>query len=416
MYCTLQEAYNVPSFTTKKKKGCMNPLSTQVDNSQSPPIAKVSADGYDSYDSYSAENGKEHALAMNLAQNAAISNSRLEQAQALLVAPPPMAQAPSYSQQSQVKPAQVNPLTPPIIGRENFDQYGSMPNSIATMNNQPYIAQSGDYQYYCNAFGICPKPPIERFENSPQPQLSTPSQQEIPQTQRYPQVAGPTPASMIFSADGSMGQEFPGQIQTPYYGSNPMGKCAPLQGPAYELPINPAQRAQASQALNVAIDQTQGATERLTYPMRRVDMAKVSGYYDEELENFLTTQSAKSQPLPPAQTPKSPDQVTAELVKSTATMPTMPTMPTTPTMPTMSTMSTAPTALTTPTTSMSPSVSSFKYIQSPQYIMDLMLFIAAGILVILLCDQIFKLGMSFGMRDTVKVLMPYLQELKITEG
>ena len=46
--------------------------------------------------------------------------------------------------------------------------------------------------------------------------------------------------------------------------------------------------------------------------------------------------------------------------------------------------------------------------------MDLLLFIAAGILVILLCDQIFKLGMSFGMRDTVKVLMPYLQELKIT--
>ena len=388
MYCTLQEAYNVPSFTTKKKRGCMNPLSTQVDNSQSPPIAKVSADGYDAYDSYSAENGKEHALAMNLAQNSAVSDSRLEQAQSLLVAPPPMAQAPSYSQQSQAKPAPVNPLRPPIVGRENFDQYGSMPNSIATMNNQPYSTQTGDYQYYCNAFGICPKPPIERFENPPQPQLSTKFQQEIPQIQRYPQVHGPTPASMIFSADGSMGQEFPGQIQTPYYGSNPMGKCAPLQGPAYELPINPAQRAQASQALNVAIDQTQGATERLTYPMRRVDMSKVSGYYDEELENFLSTQSAKSQPLPPAQVPKTlepSEQVTAEPAQPQVT-------------------------------ASIPSVSSFKYIQSPQYIMDLILFIAAGILVILLCDQIFKLGMSFGMRDTVKVLMPYLQELKITEG
>jgi hypothetical protein len=63
-------------------------------------------------------------------------------------------------------------------------------------------------------------------------------------------------------------------------------------------------------------------------------------------------------------------------------------------------------------TSSSPYVSSFNYIQSPQYIMDLILFIATGILVILLCDQIFKLGMSFGMRDTVQVLMPYLEELK----
>jgi hypothetical protein len=212
--------------------------------------------------------------------------------------------------------------------------------------------------------------------------------QMVPQSQRYPEIPQKPLAPLIFSANGSMASEFPGQIQTPYYGSNPMGGCAPLQAPAYELPVNDAQRAQAAQALNVAIDQSQGATQRLTYPMRRVDMSKVAGYYDEELENFLSTQSAKTQQENPVTTP-----TTANL---TATIP-------------------ITTALASSSSDTS-GTTSFKYIQSPQYIMDLLLFIAAGILVILLCDQIFKLGMSFGMRDTVKVLMPYLQELKITEG
>ena len=54
MYCTLQEAYNIPSFVSKKKKGCMNPLvnTSKIDQSQSQPIGKISADSYDPYDSY----------------------------------------------------------------------------------------------------------------------------------------------------------------------------------------------------------------------------------------------------------------------------------------------------------------------------------------------------------------------------
>ena len=52
-----------------------------------------------------------------------------------------------------------------------------------------------------------------------------------------------------------------------------------------------------------------------------------------------------------------------------------------------------------------------KYESSPmQNILDAILFILAGVLIIFLCDQLFKLGMSVGMRDTVDILAPYLKE------
>ena len=175
--------------------------------------------------------------------------------------------------------------------------------------------------------------------------------------------------------------EVPGQVITPYYGPNPMGKCSPLQAPPYELPISDTSRAQFNQAMEASLNQEQGATLSTPYPMRKVNMNTVAGYYDEELETFLTTQSMKNEKLPEPlkQTPIVNE--TGETIKP---------------------MISAPVS----------KPSSFNYIQSPQYIMDLLLFIATGILVILLCDQIFKLGMSFGMRDTVQILMPYLEDLK----
>jgi len=375
MYCTLQEAYNIPSFTAKKKKGCMNPLTStsQVDQSQSPPIAKVSGDAYDAFDSYTPENGKERALAMNFAQNATLPQS-----------PAPLTQPASYSDQNSAISNKNSPIWGATQGMvynrspENFDQKYAQ-TAQSSMNDIPYSSQVGDYNYYCNTFGICanPKVGVEGFAN--------PDQQNsgVPASNRYPELT----TNMQSKNALLSGSTYSGQVNMPYYGPNPIGKCAPLQAPPYEIPLTDASRAQFTQAMEASLNETQGATQAYPYPMRKADMSKVGGYYDEELERFLTTQSMKSEKLPE---PLKETPINLGIGSSTST-------------PTLSAQ-----------TESVKKESSLKYIQSPQYIMDLLLFIAAGILVILLCDQIFKLGMSFGMRDTVKVLMPYLQELKIS--
>lgn len=358
MYCTLQEAYNIPSFVNKKKKGCMNPLNSaaKVNDAQSAPIAKISADSFDAYDPYTGESGKEQAISMITRPQDVDNNGPLLQSQ----------QNPSNNQQSSGLSNKNSPIWGASQGMvyhrqpENFTPKNSM-NSYT--NDIPYSAQANDYKYYCERYGICSTPQVEGFENPERPQTS------VPQSQRHPNV--------MFSKNGPPTPDTPvNEVNMPYYGPNPMGKCSRLQAPPYEFPISDLSRAQFDKAMEASLNQEQGATLNTPYPMRKVNMNSVAGYYDEELEKFLTTQSMKNEKLP-------------EPLKETLPVESKTTAP----------------------VSVQPSTS-LNYIQSPQYIMDLLLFIATGILVILLCDQIFKLGMSFGMRDTVHILLPYLEELK----
>ena len=364
MYCTLQEAYNIPSFVSKKKKGCMNPLvnTSKVDQSQSQPIGKISADSYDPYDSYTSNSGKEQALSYNMMNK----NEQETQDQSIVKSNIPENTGLS-NKNSPIWGASQGMIYNRSPENENFKSKTDM--NASSLNDIPYNAQVNDYKYYCDTYGICSKPAIEGYANPDG------MQQPVPSSKRYPQVQ---PNNIMFSRNGPPNPETPGEINTPYYGPNPMGKCSPLQAPTYELPLSEQNRAQFNQAMEASLNQEQGATLSTPYPMRKVNMSRVAGYYDEELEQFLTTQSMRSEKLP-------------EPLKETTIVESKPVV-----------SSSAPAT----------NATSFNYVQSPQYIMDLLLFIATGILVILLCDQIFKLGMSFGMRDTVQILMPYLEELK----
>jgi hypothetical protein len=433
MYCTLQEAWNIPSFDTKKKKGCLNPLSTQMDNSQSPPIANISGNGFDPYDRYTSDSGKEHALAMNLAQNATAQQQ---------LRPRPQPQPQQQIRQQQPHPQQYQKKTqsqnmnrprnaPSGINQgnvvEGFDQYGPMPPQESTINDLSYSAQANDYQYYCKKFGICTDPKVEPFTNSPQnPQRAT------------------TTKFNTTSIDSSANQ-----VNMPYYGPNPMGRCSTVHNTTYELPISDNNRAQFAHAMNTAIDQEQGATQAWPYHMRQVDMNRVSGYYDEDLESFLTTQTATQQPLPeplkksPMSFEKTPIEYAPQNMDTTtysnvnmndgqlystinppAPLNKMSNNPISPNnIPEEENGEEPEEAPQTPKESARVFSKPVKrtqlqngdYNQSQQYIIDILLFIATGIFIILLCDQIFKLGMSYGMRDTVQILMPYLKELKIDE-
>ena len=458
MYCTLQEAYNIPSFVSKKKKSCMNPLSTQMDNKQSPPIGKISADNYDPYDTYTAENGKEHALAIELAKNAGVNN-------------------PNTIIMSNGMSSPSKKTIEGFSGENGLTMYNTMTTEI------PYKAQTKDYKYYCDAFNICPDPVIEGFNgssssqsnanDSPYQQWQQQLQQSssiIPQLLQYSQqmqtnnagqnkpwqrpqaqyklspsiqtqmqsqpkqlvekFESPTISSSpissasissapISSAPISSAPIFqnipqgydqqgpsPALINLPYYGSNPLGKCGPLQSPPYILPVNDSNVAQFQQAMNVAVDQTGSQSSDINgpYPLRRVDMSKVGAYYDEELEKFLTTQSMQSEELPPPlkETP-------VDVNKYDSIYPLRPLYQQTEN---PSIEQSKPPASVSNLFSQPPSPSNPNYLQSSQYILDILLFIGGGIIIILLCDQIFRLGMSYGMRDTVKVLMPYLQDIQ----
>jgi hypothetical protein len=358
MYCTLQEAYNIPSFVQRKKKNSLSPISQQ-----SSPIGKISADPYDTY---SPEKGHEFALSMNSGNNNDDGNQNKQ----------------NNTQRNQNTstgiPGKDSPIWPASLGMvynrtsENFE--GATRGSTAGSNDIPYNAQANDYKFYCNNYGICTKPAIEGFENAPL------SQQQRPNP-NGPPTSGPENA-----------------LNLPYYGSSQFGKCSPLQAPPYNIPISDATKEQYAQAMEVALNQPQGATAAEVYPRRFANMNTVGGYYDEELENYLSIKEHSSMPV--HQRTPSVSQNTPQLVSNTP-----PTIQNTPT-----------TIQNTPTSShiikQNGMIESTDYLQSPQYIMDILLFVGVGILIILLCDQIFKLGMSFGMRDTVKVLMPYLEELK----
>jgi hypothetical protein len=412
-----------------------------MDNKQSPPIGKISADTYDPYDAYTAENGKEQALTIELAKN-----------------------------------TQNKKTIEGFSGEGGLTMYNTMTTEI------PYKAQTKDYKYYCDAFNICPDPAIEGFADSsqsdpytqwqqqlqqslstiPQPQLQQLSQQlqnnstqnntmqnkpwQRPQsqynlspalqaqTQIQPKqlIENFTSPSVISSPSSSSLQQqqnmlqsipqgydqsapSPAPITLPYYGSNPLGKCGPLQAPPYILPVNDSNLAQFQQAINVAVEQTgsQSSDANAPYPLRRVDMSKVGGYYDEELEKFLTTQSMQSEQLPPPlkETPVDVNKYDSiyplrPLYEKTATE----TNVVTPNKPPAS-VNNLFTPSMMPTYNITPSSTPTNYLQSSQYILDILLFIGGGIIIILLCDQIFRLGMSYGMRDTVQVLMPYLQDI-----
>jgi hypothetical protein len=458
MYCTLQEAYNIPSFTNKKKKGCTAPLSGP--NSGTPPLGKISADSYDPFDPYTAESGKERALALNGPESApprnGVPTTRLQppldpQYANGYAAAQCQSQMSSYMENDRKEAAMNNNLNPiwptrfnsqpksqsqsqsqsqtQIQNIENFEQYGKMPPVEQTWNDIPYNVQAGDYKYYCDSFGICTTPQVgvdsngSGYNNTTRAgnntsstlysQSSSPSQnniegfanpqQSVPSSNRYPSAPQRQSPAIMLSQNGPPTAGTPGDIKTPYYGPTPMGSCGSIQAPAYELPISNENKAQFQKIMESAIDQQQGATENIPYPMRRVNMSNVSGYYDEELESFLTTQELRNRTLPPAQNQRlmqmsqspTPSQIPSQTPSQTPSQ-----------IPPLVTSSESVVSVPVKTT----------YMDSQQYIMDLLLFIALGILIILLCDQIFKLGMSFGMRDTVEILMPYLKDIKINEA
>ena len=422
MYCTLQEAYNVPSFAAKRKKSDLNPLNTSRNLLQCAPTA--SAEPYDPFDGENSRGEQSIYTQTNPYANSP-NNSRSSQVNPssssttkegfayssedpIAVPPPGSCSTGRLSSQKYINSpytSQANPSSAVGTIKEGFmcpsdDPSAPPPGSCSTgrpsfqkYSNSPYTSQANDYKHYCNYYNICTDTIpysdaniIEKFSTQKQQQ-----QQQQPQNQ---------------------------------------AQCKPVQAPMYEIPVSDAAKQQYKTALSVAM-QDNNPSSTLPYTiapsqMRAVDMSKVRGLYDDEIEAYMHVESENNyggSQVPHISMPQS------QPVQSYPQQTNTPSQ-----FPKQNSVAAFDPADATPFSKAIANFSAEKgrpvlhpefglskhgyYTSSNnniknnwQFICDLILFISAGILIILLCEMLFKIAISIGTRDTMSIIEPYLAEL-----
>lgn len=269
MYCTLQEAYQIPSFAARRKKPCVTPL-----NALEKP-----------YDPQGVDEGS-------------------------------MEFAPAYRKYS----------------REDFADaakmqkvYGNTKKPTKSTNNLPFVdnsayttGQASDYKYY-EKYGL-----------------------------QYPKIA----------TEGFEDQQ-----------------CQPNDA-IYRIPVSEEAKQNYDAAMAVAINPPNQptSTELVLGKQRTNDMNKVTGYYDEDLEQYLKVSEMKAAPMlqtkveEPYEFKEIPSPFETDLAKYQSPRPQV------------------------------------------SYLMDLILFVLCGLLVILLCDQLYRIALTTGVRETIDFLRPYLEK------
>jgi len=311
MYCTLQEAYNIPAFdplSGKKKKTCMSPLSQQ----NKPVMTKTTG-----------QNGAQQS-----AQQCAISPDDLDAFNEFMRAKEYAAAKAQYT-------------------KEDFTDQPTT----------PYSAQGMESKFFCNNYNICPKVAINSSEH------------------------------------------FTGQSAST---TMPQQQCGSIQAPTYEIPISDAAKEEYSEAMNVSLNQENPNLPAPVPKARTYDMNKVTGYYDEDLEQYLKTNNLNlnSQQLGIPTTPT---------IEPSATPIPLPR----PQSQSQSSPQSQPYSNNRENTdgfdSNNTVITKSNNLSKIDYIVDIILFVLIGILIILLCDQIFRIAMIYGMHETMKLLNPYLQ-------
>ena len=300
MYCTLQEAYSVPSFDGGKKKKTF-----QVQ-------AKASADAYDPYNADTAR-GQKSAIVEGFQSGKPMSQEE-------------------------------TPVT--------------------------YRGKANDYEYYRKQYGV-QLPRIEGFQGSEPPM------------------------------------------------------CGAEAPPVYKIPISDEAKEAYDNAMETTLNEQIPRYTPQTPEPRKVDMSKVSGYYDEELEQYLLTKDMKAAPFA-AQSLPSPPPTRVEVepvVRDTSYKPYRPINNNMIQKP----VTQPPPVKDIPSREVEAEVDTendeeLEVIDEPrvkkktiisneswQHFWDMFLFIFAGLLVMFLCEQLFKLAMMIGMKRTVEMLEPYLK-------
>jgi hypothetical protein len=393
MYCTVQEAYNVPSFAAKRKKSDLNPLNTSRNLMQCAPSASA-----EPYDPFNGENGKgEQSMYNNMNPNTYANTN-------------------TYSNPNTPNTNTNTPNTPPPSStiKEGFmcpsdDPSAPAPGSCINSGsnpfpkyaNSPYASQANDYKHYCNYYNICSD--TMPYSDSSIVEKFSPTQSNAKQPQPQSQA----------------------QAQA---------QCKPVQAPIYEIPVSDAAKKQYNAALSVAMQENNpSSTLPYTRPppqMRAVDMSKVRGLYDDEIEAYMHVESGNGNGNASSQVPRVP-------MPQSQPISSYPQQPNTPSQfPKQNSVAAFDSADATPFSKALADFSAekgrpmlhpefgtkLKYNKNAasnssntknswQFVSDLILFISAGVLIILLCEMLFKIAITIGTRDTLNILEPYLAEL-----
>jgi hypothetical protein len=289
-YCTLQEAYNVPSFS-RKKKGCL------------PVEPNASADPYEPY---SEQRGKE------------------------------------------------------LTSIEKFqDKPQARQDAMGEGERVTYKGMTTDYDYYCKNFGICA---LEGF-NSSQAPVGSGITQSPPPTARTvapgPPARAPAPAK---------------------------DKCSPLDPPNYEYPISDADKAKFQAALKIALEQMETSVPPAQSAglQRPIQNNQIQGFVDEELESYMTVNEMNAAPkIMPLTVPK----------PSLAEVPGYDKQA----------------GQTTPFEAEIKKTQRKSYTKTNKVWMDLLLFVASGLLLIFLLEQLYKIALMTGVRRTITAIDNILQ-------
>ncbi len=309
--CSLQEAYQIPSFSTAVKKKC------------APAQAKASADPYDPF---SPELGRGERAAL-----------------------------------------QTRATMEGFMG-EGARQLG-MRDSIS------YKSQATDNDFYCRTYGVC----------------TTPDTKPVPK----PNPNAPTTGRL----EGFTGAG-------PRDGTCKLGSSSqPLR---YEYPMSPEAKEAYDRAVKTSLtmDERATATMPIEGQMRTADLTDLKGYEDEDLDKYLQTKDMKAAPMVSTPAPLAPGRLEAvpydpkdspfakaiqyfnkeenkipQVMKENM-------------------------AADTPRAVAAPIVTT----PSKDAMWDIAVFVIVGLLIIFLCDQLFRLGVMMGMRRTVELLEPFLEK------
>lgn len=336
MYCTLQEAYNVPSFDPPaRKKKC-------APDAQ----AKASADAYDPY-RRDGGNGLGDFTMYKYA------------------VPKTMDQGPIQG----TKPLQRR------IPYESFENYAGS-SETNSMVRTGYKAQEGDRRRYCDMYGVCSSDQMETF-------------------------IGSSPVSNDGSATGSDGMKRTGLNTKAGAGSpSSVGTCGSSPD-FYEVPLSEETKRQFQKAMNTSLDQDTASTTMPEPKLRYDDMKNVTGYYDEDLEQYLKNSEASKIPK---RFPMNADAKPQDVLHNPDSSPLQKTIKR------FSEHSIQEPLKPENLTGTEKPLYEMKSAHSFGW--DLAMFILVGILIIVLIDQLFKIGVMIGMRHTMELLEPYMKELK----
>uniref|UniRef100_A0A6C0CS77 Uncharacterized protein n=1 Tax=viral metagenome TaxID=1070528 RepID=A0A6C0CS77_9ZZZZ len=277
-YCTLQEAYNIPSFS-RKKKNCM-PLD---------PNASA-----DPYNPFTEQRGREQAKVI----------------------------------------------------KESFQNTNTQ-DAMGENEKVTYKGLKQDYDFYCKDYNICA---LEGF------------------------TADEKPSGKMFNQKvTSMSKD----------------KCPPSEALAYEYPISDGDKAKFQAALKVALNQMEYpsvSSENLNAAQgipRKGDISKVKGYVDEELESYMKVHEMKAAPKIQPITEQTPP---TELPG----------------------FDTKPGKLAPFSNDVQPQHGKTylprNFTQTNAIWMDLLLFVASGILLIFLLEQLYKIALMSGMKKTIQAM------------